>query len=110
MSVAEHANNKEFQRKAAEIIKAGVFLNSKGWVPATSSNFSARLANGHIAITASGYHKGELTPEAIMLIDEEGQAIDARQRPSAETLLHTALYKRFEGVGCLLYTSPSPRD
>lgn len=104
MSVAEHANNKEFQRKTAEIIKAGVFLNSKGWVPATSSNFSARLANGHIVITASGYHKGELIPEAIMLIDEEGQALDARQRPSAETLLHTALYKRFEGVGAVLHT------
>ncbi len=104
MSSAAQTNNNEFQRKAEEIIKAGHFLNSKGWVPATSSNFSSRLSDGHIAITASGYHKGELTPEAIMLIDGEGQAVDARQRPSAETLLHTALYKRFEGVGTVLHT------
>lgn len=103
MSIA-HANNNEFQRKADEIIKAGGFLNSKGWVPATSSNFSSRLADGHIAITVSGYHKGELSPEAIMLIDGEGQAIDIRQRPSAETLLHTAIYKRFESVGTVLHT------
>ncbi len=104
VSTAEHGNNNEFERKAAEIIKAGSFLNSRGWVPATSSNFSARLADGQIAITASGYHKGELSPEAIMRINGEGQAIDARQRPSAETLLHTALYKRFEEVGAVLHT------
>lgn len=104
VSTAEQATNNDFQIKAAEIIKAGAFLNGKGWVPATSSNFSARLADGHIAITASGYHKGELSPEAIMLIDGEGQAIDARQRPSAETLLHTALYKRFVDIGAVLHT------
>jgi len=104
VSTAEYANNNEFQRKAAEIIKAGSFLNSKGWVPATSSNFSLRLSDGHIAITVSGYHKGELSPEAIMLVDREGQSVDGIKRPSAETLLHTALYKRFEGVGAVLHT------
>ena len=104
MRIAEHADNQEFQRKADEIIRAGRFLNTKGWVPATSSNFSSRLSDGRIAITASGYHKGELSSEAIMLIDEAGKAIDQRQRPSAETLLHTALYKRFEVVGTVLHT------
>lgn len=104
MSAAEQGNDKEFQRKAAEIIKAGAFLNSKGWVPATSSNFSSRLSDGRVAITVSGYHKGELSPEAIMLVDAEGQAVDRTLRPSAETLLHTALYKRFAGVGAVLHT------
>lgn len=104
MSSAEQASDSEFQRTAAEIIKAGVFLNSKGWVPATSSNFSARLSDGRIAITASGYHKGELVPEAIMLIDEEGRPVEPGKRPSAETLLHTALYKRFADIGAVLHT------
>lgn len=104
MSAAEQGNDNEFQRKAAEIIKAGAFLNSKGWVPATSSNFSSRLSDGRVAITVSGYHKGELSPEAIMLVDAEGQAVDRALRPSAETLLHTALYKRFAGVGAVLHT------
>ena len=104
MSVSEHRHENDFEHKSAEIIKAGSFLNSKGWVPATSSNFSARLSDGRIAITVSGYHKGELSREAIMLVDGEGQSIDDLKHPSAETLLHTALYKRFENVGAVLHT------
>jgi methylthioribulose-1-phosphate dehydratase len=99
-----HAGDADFQRKSAEIIRAGSFLNARGWVPATSSNFSARLDDGHIAITVSGYHKGELSPEAIMLIDGEGRALDATLRSSAETLLHTALYTRFPQTGAVLHT------
>lgn len=104
MSAEELHRDNEYLKKSAEIIKAGSFLNSKGWVPATSSNFSARLSDGHIAITVSGYHKGELSPEAIMLVDGEGRSVDELKRPSAETLLHTALYKRFADAGAVLHT------
>jgi methylthioribulose-1-phosphate dehydratase len=94
----------DFSAKATEIIKAGRFLNERGWVPATSSNFSTRLQDGSIAVTVSGYHKGELTEEAIMRVDSEGHALETDKRPSAETLLHTALYKRFPDVGAVLHT------
>jgi len=104
VSSTVHADDAEFQRSIAEIIKAGSFLNSKGWVPATSSNFSTRLNAERFAITVSGYHKGELSPEAIMLVDGEGRALDSTLRPSAETLLHTGLYKRFAEVGAVLHT------
>ena len=98
------SSSTDFSLKAAEIIKAGRFLHSRGWVPATSSNFSMRLANGNIAVTASGYHKGELSEAAIMQVDPEGRALDSEKRPSAETLLHTALYKRFPQLGAVLHT------
>lgn len=87
---------------AQELIKAGRFIDSRGWVPATSGNFSARLADGRIAITVSGRHKGRLTPADIMLIDAEGQSLDG-QTPSAETLLHTALYRRYPHIGAVLH-------
>ena len=96
--------NTDFSARATEIIKAGRFLNERGWVPATSSNFSARLEDGTFALTVSGYHKGELTHEAIMRVDSEGRPVDSDKRPSAETLLHTALYKRFPDVGAVLHT------
>ena len=92
----------EFPFLVQELIKAGRFMDSRGWVPATSGNFSARLADGRIAITVSGCHKGRLTPADIMLIDAEGQSLDGRM-PSAETLLHTALYRRYPRVGAVLH-------
>ena len=53
-------DNDNFYCSAQQLIEAGRFINSQGWVPATSGNFSARLADGSIAITVSGRHKGHL--------------------------------------------------
>ncbi|CAG0968828.1 partial methylthioribulose-1-phosphate dehydratase, partial [Anaerolineae bacterium] len=82
--------------------EAGRFIDSKGWVPATSGNFSARLSDGTIAVTVSGKHKGHLTTDDIMLIDAEGNALDGK-KPSAEALLHVSIYQRFPDVQCVLH-------
>ncbi len=92
----------EFFSKADELIAAGRFIDAKGWVPATSGNFSARLGDRNIAITVSGRHKGHLTRDDIMLIDADGRSLDGK-KPSAETLLHTSLYKRYPGVQAVLH-------
>jgi methylthioribulose-1-phosphate dehydratase len=94
--------DKEFDSLAEQLIDAGRFIDSKGWVPATSGNFSARLKNGTIAITVSGKHKGRLQPSDIMLIDGDANSLDGK-KPSAETVLHTALYKRFPDIHCILH-------
>jgi methylthioribulose-1-phosphate dehydratase len=99
--------DEEFQARAAELIEAGHFIHARGWVPATSGNFSARLADGRITITVSGQHKGTLGPDDIMLIDGDGHSLDGK-KPSAETPLHTALYRRYPDVLCVLHPhSPS---
>ena len=79
-------------------------LSDAGWTPATSSNFSSRLDGRHAAITVSGRDKGKLTQSDIMVVDLEGKAVGSDRRPSAETLLHTQLYKRFPEIGCVLHT------
>ena len=95
-------NTDEFHSKADELIAAGRFIDSKGWVPATSGNFSARLSDGTIAITVSGRHKGHLQREDIMSIDADGRSLDGK-KPSAETLLHTSLYRRFPQIQAVLH-------
>jgi methylthioribulose-1-phosphate dehydratase len=79
-------------------------LSQAGWTPATSSNFSRRLDDRHAAITVSGRDKGRLTEADIMVVDMDGRAVGSDHRPSAETLLHTQLYRRFGEVGCVLHT------
>lgn len=91
-----------FLAAAQQLIAAGRFIDSKGWVPATSGNFSARLPDGTIAITVSGKHKGHLHVDDIMLIDADANSLDGK-KPSAETLLHTSLYKRFPAVQSVLH-------
>lgn len=89
---------------ADEIILNVRELAQAGWTPATSSNFSQRLDDRHAAITVSGRDKGRLERADIMVVDFDGQPVATEHRPSAETLLHTQLYRRFPGVGCVLHT------
>ena len=95
-------NRDEFDDRADELIAAGQFIYSRGWVPATSGNFSARLADGRIAITVSGRHKGRLVRDDIMVVDGDGRSLDGK-KPSAETLLHTAIYRRYPNIGSVLH-------
>ncbi len=94
--------SQDFISAAKALCEAGRFIDSKGWVPATSGNFSARLPDGTIAITTSGKHKGHLQIDDIMLIDADANSLDGK-RPSAETGLHTALYKRFPTIYAILH-------
>lgn len=87
--------DQEFLTIAGELIDAGRFIDHKGWVPATSGNFSARLSDGTIAITVSGKHKGRLQTDDIMRIDAGGRSLDGK-KPSAETLLHRSQGQVFQ--------------
>ncbi len=89
---------------AQTIIEAGRFLYARGWSPATSSNYSARIDAAHIAITISGRHKGELRDGDVMVVTLDGEPIQSDCRASAETLLHTVIYDLFPKVGAVLHT------
>ena len=89
---------------AGELITNIRELGQAGWTPATSSNFSERIDAGHVAITVSGRNKARLTEDDLMVVDLDGRPVATELRPSAETLLHTQLYKRFPEIGCVLHT------
>ncbi|HEV2930624.1 MAG TPA: methylthioribulose 1-phosphate dehydratase [Propionibacteriaceae bacterium] len=89
---------------AGEIVSTARELAARGWTPATSSNFSMRLGEAHAAITVSGLDKGRLTEEGVMVVDLDGRPVATGERPSAETVLHTRLYRRDPGIGCVLHT------
>lgn len=92
----------EFEQRASELIDAGQQLYHRGMVPATSGNFSARLANDELAITVSGRHKGKLCQDDIMKVDSHGNSLDGRVA-SAETLLHVHIYKRYAETRVVLH-------
>jgi methylthioribulose-1-phosphate dehydratase len=86
------------------IADTGRELAALGWTPATSSNFSMRLDPRHVAVTISGRDKGRLSGDDVMVVDLDGRAVATDARPSAETLLHTQIYRRFADAGAVLHT------
>lgn len=92
------------EKLADEIIAAGRFLYGRGWSPATSSNYSARLSASEALLTVSGKHKGQLGRDDVLVTDLQGNSLEAGKKPSAETLLHTQLYQWRTDIGAVLHT------
>lgn len=97
----------DFDSASAAIIAAGNRLDTRGLAPATAGNYSVRLADGSIAITVSGAHKGRLTPDQVMRVDAGGASLDGK-KPSAETLLHCLVYAMDPMAGAVLHTHSVP--
>ncbi len=89
---------------AQELVEAGRFFNTLGLCSATAGNFSKRLDRDLIAITVSGKHKGELTEEDVILINLEGTSLGSTKKSSAETALHTVVYRLIPEAGSVLHT------
>jgi methylthioribulose-1-phosphate dehydratase len=85
------------------ILAVGQRLDARGWAPASAGNYSMRLADGAVAITVSGAHKGRMTSAQVMRVDAAGVALEAK-RPSAESLLHALVYAIDPSAGAVLHT------
>ncbi|BAW80841.1 methylthioribulose-1-phosphate dehydratase [Candidatus Nitrosoglobus terrae] len=97
--------NAHLQQTITQLIDAGRFFFDQGWVPATSGNFSARLASTCMIVTVSGWHKGQLNSEGMLVTDFNASPLSAtNKRPSAEALLHGTLYRRFPEINAIFHT------
>ena len=88
---------------AEHLAVIGRRLYELGLSPATSSNYSCRLNAEHCLITHSGRDKGLLTAADIMQVNMQGRPVNGG-KPSAETALHTQLYRRYPDVNAVLHT------
>ena len=94
--------NADLLEQAEALCRAAHECARRGWVPATSGNFSFRdemLAEGSFFITASGLDKGAISPADLLeigLADASGAdfaVIAGDGNPSAETSLHGVIYR-----------------
>lgn len=85
---------------------AARWCSARGWVPATSGNFSVRpfaADPSRIVITASGLDKGALVPGDLLEVDEHGQMVAGNGKPSAETGLHAVIYHNRPDARAILH-------
>lgn len=85
---------------AADLAAIGRFVAARGWVPATSGNFSRRIDDDYIAVTRSGIDKGNIRPQDLIAVPLLGEVPAGA---SAETPLHVARYRRSPGVGAIVH-------
>jgi L-fuculose-phosphate aldolase len=88
------------------LVEAGQALYRMGMMAGAAGNLSARLDEGRLLITPSGKAKGRLRPEDLLVIDLEGRLLSGTGRPSAETAMHTAIYRKVAGVEAVVHAHP----
>ena len=88
----------------ADLIRIGRRFDARGWVLGTSGNFSAVLGRDplRLAITRSGTHKGDLTPDDILEYGD-GRVLKGEGSASAETALHLEIIA-VRAAGAVLHT------
>lgn len=87
------------------IFKANLDLVSNGLVIHTWGNVSGRDSDsGLIVIKPSGVSYGSMKPQDMVVIDNEGNIVEGRYKPSTDAPTHLFLYNSFQSVGGVVHT------
>ncbi|EEQ06649.1 methylthioribulose 1-phosphate dehydratase [Yersinia bercovieri] len=86
------------------LLAACHWIGEKGWCPATGGNMSLRLDLAQCLVTESGKDKGSLTADDFLLVATANNHVPSGRTPSAETGLHTLLYRLYPEINAVLHT------
>jgi L-fuculose-phosphate aldolase len=106
-------SNKTEQELREQICLVGRQLHQFRLVVGIGGNISARLDDDRFLITPSGFSKGYMNPDQLIVIDSEGNKVGAGTaanqdlRASSETPMHLEAYKKRPDVGGVLHAHPS---
>ena len=89
------------KRQVAEVARKMAEL---GLVSGANGNVSARLPDGHFAITPMGRNCESMSADDIVVVDGGLNAVDGDLVPSSESLLHVAIYEARPDVGGIVHT------
>ncbi len=91
---------------ALHLADCGKEFYRRGWVLGTSGNFSAIIENEPLTlcITASGNEKGDLDETHFLEVNGDSEVLRGFGKPSAETLIHLAIYRFLPDTKSILHT------
>jgi ribulose-5-phosphate 4-epimerase/fuculose-1-phosphate aldolase len=72
-----------------------------------SGHLSARVSEDRVLIQPRDLSRAALTPEALLVVDLEGQVVDGDGIPPAETAIHTGVYRARPDVQVICHGHPT---
>lgn len=88
-----------------KIVEIAVRIQEEKLVPLTFGNFSIRDDDtGYVCITPSGMAYNTLTAEDIVVVDQHCNIVDGSRKPSIETPMHCAVYRKRPEVMSVVHT------
>ena len=90
----------ETEREAVAACCRG--LAAAGLTPGTSGNVSVR-SEEQVAISATGLVLADATPDAVSVVDLNGELVEGALEPTSELDLHLGVYRRYQS-GAVIHT------
>lgn len=87
----------------APLVEACHWIGSKGWAPATGGNMSVRENDRWCWLSESGKDKGTLTTADFLQVEIATNSAPSGRKPSAETGLHTLIYRLYPQTNAVLH-------
>ncbi len=87
----------------AQLIATCHWIGARGWAPATGGNMSLRQDARYCLLSESGKDKGSLSADDFIQVEIASNHVSSGRRPSAETGLHTLIYRLFPEAGSVLH-------
>lgn len=87
----------------AALVEACHWIGAKGWAPATGGNMSVREDARWCWLSESGKDKGSLTAADFLQVEIATNKAPSGRKPSAETGLHTLIYRLFPDAAAVLH-------
>ena len=80
-------------------------LYQKGLLVGTDGNFSIRLNEKEIVITASGFCKGKLQESSFTVVSPDGEVLSG-SKPARDIRMHLAVYRQRPDVTAVVHAHP----
>jgi len=104
MTVPDSIDTDELTQKRQAIADTGRDMLDQGLTKGTGGNVSGRVGNEYAVISPSGMAYEEIGGEDVPLVDLSAETVDGEFEPSAETPMHTMVYRQREDIGGIVHT------
>jgi L-fuculose-phosphate aldolase len=103
MTIPDTIDTDELTEKRQTIADTGRDMLEQGLTKGTGGNVSGRVGDDYAVISPSGMAYEEITGEDVPLVDFEAETVDGEFEPSAETPMHTMVYRQRDDVGGIVH-------
>ncbi|MEQ1945846.1 MAG: class II aldolase/adducin family protein [Bryobacteraceae bacterium] len=94
------------QQHREDIVRIGRMMYERGWIAGTDGNISIRLDAERILATPTGMCKGRMSPDDLIVCDNDGNKISGQRERSTEMAMHLAVYAARPEINGVVHAHP----
>ena len=105
MTYDEFIMKQAIRQTKADMLDVGKRLAERGLLIGKGGNYSVRIGEDRILLTASGFDKGAINETQISLIDLEGNLLEGL-KPAQDIRMHLEVYRDMPEIRAIVHSHP----